>query len=158
MTTIRPARREDCAALTDLAMRSKAVWGYDAAFMEACREELTITPEMLDSDIVKVLEADGALAGFYRLKLENGVVEVYDFFIDPAQLRQGHGKRLWAALMDDARGYGVKTLGVDADPQAEAFYAAMGMRRVGEAPSASIPGRMLPRLTLDLRTAPTAGV
>lgn len=150
MTTIRPARSEDCAALTDLAMRSKAVWGYDADFMEACREELTIRPDMLDSDIVEVLEIDGALAGFYRLRLENGVVEVYDFFIDPKFLRQGHGKRLWQKLLEDARSYGVETLGVDADPQAEAFYAAMGMKTVGKAPSGSIPGRFLPRLTMKL--------
>ena len=154
MTRIRPARREDCAALTALALRSKAVWGYDAAFMEACREEPTIRPDMLDSDIVKALEIDGPrgseIAGFYRLKLEKGVVEVYDFFIDPDHLRQGHGKRLWQALLEDARSYGIATLGVDADPQAEAFYAAMGMRKVGKAPSGSIPGRFLPRLTLAL--------
>ena len=147
---IRPATGEDADPLSDLAFRSKAHWGYDDAFMEACREELTIRPEMLDSDILEVLEVDGALAGFYRLRLENGVVEVYDFFIDPKFLRQGHGKRLWAKLLEDARSYGVATLGVDADPQAEAFYAAMGMQRVGEAPSGSIPGRFLPRLTLAL--------
>lgn len=154
MTTIRSARREDCEVLTELAMRSKAVWGYDAAFMEACREELTIHPEMIDADIVKLLEIDGPkgreIAGFYRLKLENGVVEVYDFFIDPGHLRQGHGKRLWHALLEDARSFGAPTLGVDADPQAEAFYVAMGMRTVGKAPSGSIPGRFLPRLTMAL--------
>jgi len=50
MPTIRPARREECGLLTELALRSKAVWGYDAAFMEACREELTIRREMFDSE------------------------------------------------------------------------------------------------------------
>lgn len=150
MTTIRPARREECSALTELAMRSKAVWGYDADFMEACREELTITPEMFDSDILEVLEVDGEIAGFYRLRREGEVVEIYDFFIDPAHLRRGYGKRLWRKLMEDARAYGAPTLGVDSDPQAEPFYAAMGMRRVGKAPSGSIPGRFLPRLTMAL--------
>ncbi len=150
MSIIRPARRDDCGPLSELALRSKAVWGYDAAFLEACRDELTITPEMLDSDILKVLEAEGEIAGFYRLRLEDGVVEVYDFFIAPEHLRQGYGRRLWQELLEDARSYGVDTLGVDADPQAEAFYAAMGMQRAGEAPSGSIPGRMLPRLTLAL--------
>lgn len=150
MTTIRPARREDCAALTDLSMRSKAVWGYDAAFMEACREELTVTPAMIENDVCKVLEAVGEIAGYYRLTLEGGLVEVSAFFIDPGQLRRGYGKRLWAELIEDARGFGVPTLGVDADPQAEAFYAAMGMTRAGESPSGSIPGRFLPRLTMAL--------
>jgi SAM-dependent methyltransferase len=41
-------------------------------------------------------------------------------------------------------------LTIDADPHAEAFYVAMGAARVGESPSGSIPGRMLPRLELSV--------
>jgi hypothetical protein len=39
---------------------------------------------------------------------------------------------------------------IDADPFAESFYLALGCERIGEAPSGSIPGRMLPRLRLFL--------
>jgi len=35
---------------------------------------------------------------------------------------------------------------LDADPDAEPFYLHHGARRIGEVPSGSIPGRMLPRL------------
>ena len=41
---IRPARAEECESLSELARRSKAVWGYDAAFMAACHEELAVQP------------------------------------------------------------------------------------------------------------------
>ncbi|MGH7506358.1 MAG: hypothetical protein ACRELX_11935, partial [Longimicrobiales bacterium] len=42
--TIRDARSDDAGRLTALALRSKAVWGYDAVFMERCRPLLTVTP------------------------------------------------------------------------------------------------------------------
>ncbi len=43
--TIRLARPEDAATVTALAFRSKASNGYDAAFMAACRDELTFDAE-----------------------------------------------------------------------------------------------------------------
>jgi hypothetical protein len=40
---IRPARPGEAAALSALAMRSKAHWGYDQEFLEAVRPVLTFT-------------------------------------------------------------------------------------------------------------------
>jgi hypothetical protein len=40
--SLRPARAEEGDLLTDLAFRSKAYWGYDEAFMAACRDELVM--------------------------------------------------------------------------------------------------------------------
>jgi hypothetical protein len=57
---------------------------------------------------------------------------------------------LWAHLEDAARAAGATRLEVDSDPHAEGFYRAMGMHRAGEAPSGSIPGRMLPHLVKAL--------
>ena len=37
---IRPARPEEAGAISALALRSKGHWGYDPAFLEACREDL----------------------------------------------------------------------------------------------------------------------
>ena len=42
--TVRAARAAEAGDLTELALRAKASWGYDAAFMAACRDELTMTP------------------------------------------------------------------------------------------------------------------
>ena len=42
---LRPARRDEATALSALCMRSKAFWGYDHLFMEACRQEFTLTAE-----------------------------------------------------------------------------------------------------------------
>jgi len=36
---LRPAVRAEADALSQLGLRSKAYWGYDEAFIEACRAE-----------------------------------------------------------------------------------------------------------------------
>jgi ribosomal protein S18 acetylase RimI-like enzyme len=149
-THIRRARPADAAVLTGLALTSKAVWGYDASFMAACHAELTITPQSILRQPTHVLERHGEALGFYQLRIDGAAAEVAQFFIAPATLRRGLGRRLWTHLEARARAAGATRLEVDSDPHAEAFYLAMGMRRVGEAPSGSIPGRMLPRLIKDI--------
>ena len=46
--TIRRARPDEAALLSALALRSKAYWGYDTAFIEACVAALTIVPESVE--------------------------------------------------------------------------------------------------------------
>jgi GNAT superfamily N-acetyltransferase len=149
-TRIRPAQPADAAVLTSLALTSKAVWGYDASFMAACRAELTITPESISRHPTHVIERQGQVLGFYQLRLGGAAAEVAQFFIAPAILRRGLGRRLWAHLEDTARAAGATRLEVDSDPHAETFYLAMSMRRAGQAPSGSIVGRMLPHLAKEI--------
>lgn len=146
---IRAARPEEAEALTELAIRAKASWGYDAAFMVACRAELTMTPERLAAWRVWVAEADGEIVGMIALSLDDGA-EVEDFFVEPAFQGHGVGGALMAALLDACRATGVQALMVEADPNAEAIYARLGFVIVGRSPSGSIPGRTLPRMRLDL--------
>jgi hypothetical protein len=42
---IRDARAEECEALSALCRKSKAYWGYDDAFLEACAPYLQVTPD-----------------------------------------------------------------------------------------------------------------
>ena len=149
-TRIRPAQPADAAVLTRLALTSKAVWGYDASFMAGCHAELTITPQSIARQPIHLVERHGQALGFYQLRIDGAVAEVAQFFIAPAMLRRGLGRRLWAHLERAARTAGAMRLEVDSDPHAEAFYLAMGMRRDGEAPLGSIAGRMLPRLVQEL--------
>ncbi|MEA3019544.1 MAG: hypothetical protein QOI47_1068, partial [Actinomycetota bacterium] len=144
---IRAARPDEAGALSSLAMRSKAHWGYDDAFMEACRAELTITPEMTPR--VDVAELDGALVGMVRLEPSR----LDDLFVEPDAIGTGVGRALLRHVVRRAATEGMRHLIVDADPNAEGFYLSMGAVRTGESPSASIPGRMLPRLELSVSTA-----
>lgn len=145
---LRPARIEDAAALSELALRSKGHWGYPAEFLEACRAELTIHPGQVP-DVV-VAEVDGVVAGFRLLAVDGPAAELDALFVDPPFIGSGVGGRLLAEVLATARALGVATLGLDADPGAEAFYARSGARTVGTTPSGSIPGRTLPRMEFDL--------
>jgi ribosomal protein S18 acetylase RimI-like enzyme len=136
--------------LTDLALRAKAVWGYDAGFMAACRAELTVDPDSIRRHPTRLIEAGGRVLGFYQLRLDGARAEVLMIFVAPEVLGAGLGRRLWGHLEDTARAAGAACLEVDSDPHAEGFYRAMGKHRVGEAPSGSIAGRMLPHLAKEL--------
>jgi GNAT superfamily N-acetyltransferase len=155
-SSIRPAKTGEASLLTGLALRSKGHWGYDAEFLEDCRVDLTITPEYVASHPIFVIEEKGSIVGFYSLE-EQSVddVELMHLFVEPAAIGGGYGKRLWAHAVETARQLGFQELVIGSDPQAEAFYKAMGARRVGEVASIVRAGRMLPllRFTLPLSSA-----
>jgi GNAT superfamily N-acetyltransferase len=71
-------------------------------------------------------------------------------FVEPAVKRAGVGRLLWVKLEREAARLGATAIGVNSDPEAVPFYLAMGAAVVGEAPSGSIPGRLLPRLEKSL--------
>ena len=145
---LRPARQAEAALLTELARRSKGHWGYDAAFVAACHDELTIEAAQCDGVHVIVAERAGRVGGYYQLAGEPPRGELADLFIDPPAIGLGIGGALLRHARDHARSLGYELLTIDADPHAEAFYVHGGAVRSGVTPSGSIPGRMLPRLEL----------
>ncbi|WP_232792640.1 GNAT family N-acetyltransferase [Actinacidiphila yeochonensis] len=147
---IRPARRDEAGALSALALRSKAHWGYDEAFMAACRDELTLTEEAAADSFVAVTEEDGTVLGFTTLGGAPPEGELAMMFVEPHAMGRGVGRRLFAHVAAAARAAGFTRLTIDADPAAEPFYRAMGAVRIGSTPSGSIPGRTLPLLELTL--------
>jgi GNAT superfamily N-acetyltransferase len=152
---IRRAEAADATALTSLARSSKAFWGYDAAFMEACRAELTLDARGIVDDPTFLIEAERGILGFYRLRLQGSGADIRMFFVAPEAVRFGIGRRLWVHLERTAQTTGATRLEVDSDPHAEGFYLAVGMRRTGQAASGSIAGRLLPHLVKDLAPAPS---
>jgi GNAT superfamily N-acetyltransferase len=149
--TIRSPTLDELSALSDLCLRSKAVWGYDAAFIEACRRELSFDPRELDSTAIAVAEQDGTPVGVVQVKRAGDDADLLKLFIEPIALRGGVGRTLLAWAVEAATGMGAARLTIDSDPAAAPFYRRMGARDIGEAPSASIKGRMLPRLAIELR-------
>ncbi len=144
---LRRAAVDDCGPLTQLAIRSKASNGYDEAFMAACLAELTVDALSLAAGEVWLAEDEaGNLLGFFDLRSGGALAEVEAFFIEPGAKRRGIGRLLWDHLEARAKDLGAERLTIDSDPEALPFYEAMGAVLVGDSPSASIPGRKLPRL------------
>jgi N-acetylglutamate synthase-like GNAT family acetyltransferase len=147
---MRTPRPDEAAILTELCLRSKAVWGYDREFMRACREELTLTPATMRLSYVKVAEVDGCTVGLAQVVVTDDVAELDKLFIEPGWLRSGVGRALLDWAKNTAREAGASTLVIDADPCAADFYRQMGAVDEGSVPSGSIPGRFIPRLRLQL--------
>lgn len=148
--TLRRARPGEAALLSALALRSKAHWGYDEAFMEACRADLTVTPGDIARQPYFVAEQDGRVVGFYNLAGEGDEATLQNLFVSPEVIGHGLGKRLWRHLEGEARQAGFPFLLIHSDPHAEPFYLRMGARRVGWTSSTVFPGRRLPLLRFDL--------
>ncbi len=150
---IRLARQEELAELSELCLRSKAYWGYEKSFLEACREELTLTPADLGTGLA-VWEECGEILGIVQVKPlgapEEGVADLALLFVDPKAARKGIGTGLFLWAVDVAAGNGASTMMVESDPNAAAFYAQMGARHIGFAASGSIPGRELPLFEFSL--------
>jgi GNAT superfamily N-acetyltransferase len=161
---VRRARLDEASILTEVALRSKAHWGYSAEFMAAARAEMSVTPEQLRADttfVLDVLEESGSdqidkvemaiVRGFYKLRqITPQAVELTDLFLDPLAIGLGWGRALWEHAVATARGMGYLYMTWESDPNAEGFYLRMGAQRVGEVESTVKPGRKLPRMSYRL--------
>ena len=148
---IQPAKPEEASVLSALAFRSKAYWDYDDAFMAACLDELTVSPEAVRRNPTYVIEVDERVLGFYMLSpIDDGSVELDHLFVEPDAIGHGYGKKLMehAKAVAVARSY--SSMIIQSDPNAESFYRRAGGELVGHKPSASVSGRLLSVLRIDL--------
>jgi GNAT superfamily N-acetyltransferase len=147
---LRDARKSELPSLSELCLRSKAVWGYDDAFMTACRTELTLRPDELRSTSLQLAVRDSTVVGLTQVKVTDTDADLLKLFVEPALLRSGVGRLLFDWATTRARGLGAVRMMIEADPGAAPFYERMGARHAGFAPSQSILGRMLPCMQMDL--------
>ena len=154
---IREAIPSEAEFLSGLAMRSKAYWGYSAEFMEACVDELSVSPGSIEhSDchyVVAVL--DGKVVGFYKLEGQSAnEIELGALFVDPSHIGTGVGRALVERAKHHALTLGANKLKVQGDPNADKFYLAVGGKLTGRKESGSVPGRFLPTFQIPLSNVP----
>jgi len=118
--------------------------------MEACRKELTLTPELVRDCQIQIAGEDGVVVGVAQVTVDAGVAVLEKLFVEPTRLRSGVGRRLFEWATNAARDHGAEIMKIDADPGAAEFYRRMGAVDDGVARSGSIPGRVIPRLKLAL--------
>jgi GNAT superfamily N-acetyltransferase len=147
---VRAALPTDAERLTALAQRSKAHWGYDAAFMQSAVPELTITPSIIERHVVFLAESGGLVLGFYVLSEEQGLPLLRDLWVDPSAIGTGLGRQLWRHMLGQARERAYRVVRIESDPHAEGFYAKMGARRVGVVESKVVAGRALPLMEIEV--------
>ncbi len=153
MTTpqLRPARTGEQDQLSELCLKSKAVWGYDAEFMDAVAPHLRVTAEAIREGRATVAEsAEGEVLGVCQIEPGSAHGSLDLLFISPTAIGQGVGQLLFEHAKDLLRARGETVMTILSDPYAEPAYLHMGAKRVAMRPSDVFKGRELPWLEVTL--------
>ena len=148
---ILPAAAHDAQVISDLAMRSKAHWGYDEKFMSQVKQELTYQADEINHHPTYLAKLGESIIGFYQLRqVSQSVVELEALFVEPTLIGQGVGGQLFSHAVKQASQLGYQQISIQADPFAQAFYLRQGCITVGTKRSLSITGRQLPLMVYNL--------
>ncbi|WBX70890.1 GNAT family N-acetyltransferase [Tenacibaculum retecalamus] len=147
---IQIASTKDIELLTNIALLSKAYWGYPNELIESWRSDLTVTPKMIEDAFVYKFVQNNKIAGFYILNqpIKNNI-ELEMLFILPEFIGKGIGKRLLLHAFEKARKLNINKLTLLADPNAVDFYKSQGFIIIDKKES-TIPNRFLPIMQADL--------
>lgn len=141
----RPARRDEAAELTRIAIASKRTWGYDDDLMSLWAPGLTFTPDSIAARTVSVVELAGDILAVSSLCTADAECQLDEFWVRPSSIGTGVGRLLLKYTLELASGAGYCSVAVVSDPNAEGFYRRFGGVRVGL--RESLPrGRFLPVL------------
>ncbi len=141
---------QDSETLTNIALTSKAHWGYSNEIIESWRNDLTITSKMIKEMIVFKIIINNHIAGFYVLNPPKGnTIELEMLFILPEFIGQGIGKRLLQHSFEKSIELKANSMILLADPNAVPFYKSQGFVIIDKKES-SIPNRFLPIMQKDL--------
>ncbi len=151
--SIQSALPRHASVLTELTLRSKAHWHYRPEFIDACRDELTVTSTRIceSSYYCYVALVGNQIVGYVALERESETAwELDALFVEPGEIGKGIGRALMEHAKTQALRLGGTELLIQGDPHAESFYIAAGAKRIGNKESGSIPGRMLPMFRVRL--------
>ncbi|MFJ8530433.1 GNAT family N-acetyltransferase [Bacillus sp. NPDC094106] len=146
---IREALLKETNELSELALSSKATWDYSEEFIQACKEDLTITEAYMKNNYVYVLENEGVKIGFFSfLRTEEDALDF--LYLHPNYKGKGYGKVVWKGVVEKAAELGIKRFTIDSDPNAKGYYMKMGAKLIWETPSTVFNNRTLPLLQYDV--------
>jgi GNAT superfamily N-acetyltransferase len=150
--SLRKATGDDADALSDLAHRAKAHWGYPASWMREWDAQLTIIPGYLDLHDVWIAERDGVIVGMCALEDRGARWMLEHVWVEPALHRRGIGRLLVLQALEIARSHHARVVELLADPYAAVFYERLGARLIGHvhAPMPGARDRTLPRYEFEL--------
>jgi GNAT superfamily N-acetyltransferase len=149
---IRPAKPDEAAKLSEIAVEAKQHWGYAPEVMDSWHSTLTLDALQIDLHPPQVAEENGEVLGFYQMIADGDSVELEHLWVRPQNLRQGIGKSLMAHAISMAKSRKSKKMRIDADPNATAFYLSCGAYRTGHSPAPIVGDqkRVRQMLAIDL--------
>lgn len=148
---IRKAKPQDAKLMSEMAVRSKAYWGYSKELLSSWENDLTVTTEFIEKGIGYVAEVNGIMIGYWvRQAIQSDEMTKGFLFIEPEFIGSGCGRLLFDALKEGMRQKGIQSFTFDADPNAVGFYLKMGGEKIGEMESSVVPGRKLPIIKMQI--------
>jgi len=142
----------DSELLTSLAIRAKAHWGYPETWMEEWREELSISSEYINSNIIIMLKLDENIVGFYGLELKGDFAYLCHLWVEPEHIGTGLGKLLFRQACKEATNRGCSLMELISDPNTEGFYQHNGATKIDEVHTRILgTPRVLPRMRVNLK-------
>jgi maltose O-acetyltransferase len=151
---IRIALPGEYEILTEIAFAAKRTWNYPESYFEIWKDELTVTKDYINNNVVFVAEKGNQVVGFYSIVLipndfmaGNVLVKkgfwLEHLFIKPSFQKKGIGKRLMEHALNYCEENWIDELKIFVDPNATGFYEKMGATFIENYPS-SIEGRNVP--------------
>jgi GNAT superfamily N-acetyltransferase len=147
---LRQALVSEANDLCNLAIRSKAIWGYEEEFLQQCRQWIKIDKEYIEKWPVVVLEKNNEIKGFYSLKKINEENRLDNLWIEPKFVRCGYGQILFQDAIEVARTLKWNHFRLAGEPKAVVFYKKMGARLIGSVQSRLKADLFLPHMEYDL--------
>ena len=144
---IRRAQPAEAPVLRDLAIASKAYWGYADEWMARWASLLRLPPAYVRDNEVFVATRD-QIVGFYALIFRGSLATLDHLWVLPVCIGQGVGGALFAHALAHAAQRRAQVIEIEADPNAVGFYAHMGARQVRE--TIGDMGRVLPIMAIDV--------
>jgi GNAT superfamily N-acetyltransferase len=145
---IRPGRDDEGARLKEIAINSKAHWGYGLERVREWADQGDFSSETLRKLALFVAEAGGHAIAWASVEPRGETAWLADLWVEPEWIGRGIGSRLFRRAADHARATGARTMEWEAEPNALGFYEKMGGRYVRD--STSEWGRTLSVMGVDL--------
>lgn len=138
----RKAKNDEIPSLNLLIKESKGHWGYTEEFCQAFIEKWGISSDFFNTGILEALcDGDDIVGIIGMIPTEEYPILDY-FFIKPAYIGRGLGKKMWEHVIKIAAEQNWKTFRFISDPNSEAIYKHFGAQTIGKVES--FPGRFVP--------------
>ena len=146
-----PANVTDAPLLTNITKSSKAYWPYPSELLERWADELAISSEYIQQNLVFIAWSNENKAiGYYSLDTHEGErIKMENLFILPEYIGKGIGTALLKHAMATPKKLDCTNIWLESDPHAAGFYLQKGFTVIGQKAS-SVIGRYLPVLQRHL--------
>jgi len=145
---IRRGDAAEAARLKEIAIASKAHWGYELARVRAWADRGDFGAETLARLALFVAEAGGRTVAWASVEPRGETAWLADLWVEPDWIGEGVGSGLFHRAAEHARETGARIMEWEAEPNALGFYDKMGARHLRDGTSEW--GRTLSVMGVDL--------